>query len=375
MSQRERLRNGRGRRTLPRVKSISHLGGGRAGGLAAVARQAGVSLATASRALNGYPRVRPEVRAAVETAASDLGYRPDPLARSLRTGATMTVGALIGTLVNPISAAIMTAAADTLAANGYLTIMAQQARTAAAEPSLVATLSRYRVDALLWHVADETNPQVRRALQNLAIPTVLVDRRVDGVPADSVVADHYGGLSSAMALLVDAGHRSIAILPGPLCQWPGRQRLAAYRAALAAHDLREHPEWVVESPATQPAGYAAARQLLAATPRPTAVVTGGNRVTVGALQAIRDLGLRIPADLSLVSCAAPELSEYFTPPLARIALPLAEMGEAAADLLVTRLTGTLTGPPREITLPVQFTSGESIGPPPTRRLEREEDHD
>lgn len=331
-----------------------------------VGERAGVSVATVSRVLNGDQRVRPATRDRVYAAVREFGYTTNGVARSLRLQRTMAVGMIVGDMANPVLAHITQAAAGRLGREGYFTVIAQRGKSTGGDVELFTMLRERVIDGLIWSLAADDDPGIRELLSRPQLPTVLVDRYIPGALADAVVADHKPSVLTIMRRLIRMGHRAIGILPGPLTQWPGRERYEGYLEALREEGMLANPElaYVAEQDVNE--GYVGTRQLLSAGSRPTAIVAGGTRNAVGALRAIRDLRLRLPRDLSLAVLSPPELGEIWTPPLTSVTLPLQEIGESAAELLLGRMLGQEVRGPRCLRVPTSVVAGGSVGPPPRR---------
>jgi LacI family transcriptional regulator len=329
-----------------------------------VARRAGVSIATVSRALNDHPNVREAVRDRVAEAARVLGYSPDGVARSLRTRQTAVVAFLIQDISNPLLASVARAADEALARAGYLMVVGNSAGRPRGDLDLLDLLWERRVDGILGAVDDEDDPATRAALASSPVPVVLVDRNIEGAPVDAVTADHYAGTRAATLDLARLGHRRIGLVTGPVTQWTGRERLRGYRDGLREPGLREDESLVrIVNPDVKTA-QSAATDLLHSARRPTAMIGGGNRVSAGLLRAVVEMGMRIPDQLSVVVSGGFDLLEITSPPLAHVTWSLEAMGEAAAVRLLARMRDQEVDEPRQIILPTEYVARASVGPPP-----------
>ena len=175
-----------------------------------VAREAGVSISTVSRALNDQPFVREEVRDRVLSASKALSYRPDVAARSMRTGTTGAVGFVVSDISNPLFAAIAKAADETLSPRGYALMIANSANDSAHEKELMRTFRQRRLDGLIIAAADEEARGLADRIADFQA-AVLLDRDVPGAHADAVLSDHGAGLAAALGYLVQLGHQRIAL--------------------------------------------------------------------------------------------------------------------------------------------------------------------
>lgn len=330
-----------------------------------MAREAGVSVSTVSRALNDQPFVRAEVRDRVLTASASLGYRPDVAARSMRTGTTGAVGLVVSDIANPLFAAIAKAADVALSPRGYALLIANSANDADHEAELLAAFRQRRLDGLIVAVADEAAGGLARRIG--AFPTaVLLDRDVPGSRADAVLSDHAGGLRAAVAHLAALGHRRLALIAGTTSQRGSRVRIETFEAERARLELDRDAALSRHSAMTVADGYRALGEMLSLPRPPTAVVAGNNQLFAGLLAAIRDRGLRVPDDLSVVACEETELTALHQPPLDVVRRDLSELGAAAAELLLARLASPGRRR-REVVLPTTFEARGSSAPPPPPR--------
>ncbi len=327
-------------------------------GMQQVADRAGVALSSVSRTLSGHPDVSAVMRNRVLDAVAVLGYEPDLLAQSLRRGATMTVGFLVGNISNPLFAEIALGAETRLRAADY-TVLLANAEDSLVERAHVRLFRQRRVDGLLLSLIDESSDDAAHAIEKTGVPTVLVDRDPAKFQGSSaVLSDHATGVEMAMATLVEMGHRRIGLVNGDVRVRPARERAVAMRrfarrapgvATLIRNGLFSAGH-----------GEGATEAMLGAMKPPTAIIAGGNQVLVGVLRAIRRNRTRVPRDLSLVTCDAVALSEFLEPPLATISRDPRLMGEVAAELLLEGMAGLA---PRTVTLPTGFTVAGSCASP------------
>ena len=329
-------------------------------GMHEVAERAGVAMSSVSRVLSGHPHVSAPMRDRVMAAVEELGYEPNMLAGMLRRGATQTVGFVVGDISNPLLAQIALGAEIALRAAGYATLLTNSGE-ANMDATHIRLLQQRRVDGLLLSVSDETSKDTIDALQRTATPSVLIDRDLAlDEPASAVLSDHAAGISQAVEELVGLGHRRIALVAGSPHVRPTRERINALEET-----IEMHPGVVgqVRSGAfTETHGAAATRELLLGRRPPTAIIAGGNQILVGVLGQLKALRLRIPRDISVVTCDDVPLAKFFTPTLSMISRDPYEMGRVAAVMLLDRLGG---GDAETTTLPTVFTAAGSCAPPPT----------
>lgn len=329
-------------------------------GMRQVADRAGVAMSSVSRVLSGHPDVSPAMRDRVMAAVEDLGYEPNMLAQMLRRGATRTVGFVVGDISNPLLAQIALGAEVALREAGYAMLLTNSVNEAKLDATHIKLFQQRRVDGLLLSVADETSQDTITALQRVPKPCVLIDRDLAlDEPASAVRSDHQAGITAAVEHLVALGHRQIALVAGSPHVRPTRERVAAIEEATAAH--RGVRCQVRSGAFTETHGSAATRELLDGRRPPTALIAGGNQILVGVLRELAARGLRIPADISVVTCDDVPLAEFLSPALATVSRDPYAMGASAAQLLLARLGG---GEPRAVTLPTTFRPAGSCAPPP-----------
>jgi DNA-binding LacI/PurR family transcriptional regulator len=307
-----------------------------------VARSAGVSKSIASRILNGDPSllVRPETRERVVNAARELDYRPHAAARGLKRAETGALGLLVPPLTNPVYVRIIRAALVGARGRGFVGLLVGAVDAAQAERSSSRLVQAGRVDGLMVASARPGHPVIR-SLRDHGMPHVFVNR---GVPESgrNVVVDEARASAAALDHLVSLGHRRIGHVAGPHELDTARRRTAGFVEAAEAHGLEIE---VAEGDFGESGGAAAARELLERRPDLTALYTSTLSQAVGVYHTAWELGLDVPADVSLVGYDDMPLAQYLRPPLTTVRTPLAELGAAAVDALVDQLLG---GDPRDV---------------------------
>ncbi len=333
-----------------------------------VAREAGVSVSTVSRVLNGQPFVRAEVRDRVLLASRSLDYRPNVAARSMRTGTTGAVGLVVSDISNPLFSAIAKAADFTLSPRGYALMIANSANDPDHEAELIAAFRQRRLDGLIIATANEGAPGLSDRVASFQA-SVLLDREVPGARTDAVLSDHGAGLREAIRHLVGLGHRRIALIAGTPDQRGSRVRIQTYDEELSRLQIARDPALCRSDEMTVEDGYRAVGEVLALADPPTAIIAGNNQLFAGLFAAIRDLGVRIPVDLSVVACEETELTVLHNPPLDVVRRDMEELGRSAAELLLERLEAPRRRP-RQVVLPTTFEARGSSAAPASRRKAR-----
>jgi LacI family transcriptional regulator len=301
-----------------------------------VALVAGVHPATASRALN--PQTRPLVNAdtarKVLRAAESLGYQPNPIARSLKTAKTTTVGMVIPDLTNPLFPPIVRGAEDVLNAAGYNAWIANTDNDPRREEAQIESLRSRQVEGLIVATARREHPLLAR-LHDQGVRMVLVNRRVDRLELPSVSADDAVGIELAVAHLAGLGHRRVAHLAGPQDTSTGVVRARAFRHAVRDRGLSDDPALVVECGYWSEAdGARAVRRLLDAGTPFTGIVGGNDLIALGCYDVFAERGLRCPQDVSLVGFNGMPFLDKMRPPLTTVSIPHYQLGSEAARLLL-----------------------------------------
>lgn len=334
-----------------------------------VARHAGVSLKTVSRVINGEPGVASTTATRVTGSIEALGFRRNDLARSLRQGrSSATLGLVIEDVANPFYSVIAQAVEEAARQRGFLLITGSCQEDPERERELVSALLRRRVDALLIVPAGTDH---RYLLPELAagVPAVFLDRPPQGLEADAVLLDNVGGAKRAVEHLIAHGHRRIACVTDAADLHTAAERLAGYRAALAAAGLPEDADLIRAGVRDAATASAVVRELLALPEerRPTALFSANNRITVGAVGVLaREMasGPAAPATrrhpVALVGFDDFELADVLAIPVTVIRDDPHRMGAVAAELAFARLDGD-DRPPRRVVVPCELVergSGE-----------------
>lgn len=327
-----------------------------------VADLADVAISSVSRVLSGHPDVSADMRERVLDAVRQLEYEPDFLAQSLRRGATLSVGYVVGDISNPLISSITSGAESVLRQAGYSMLLMNSENDAELDAAHIRFFQARRVDGMILSLASERRQETLDMLEQVDVPVIMVDRDVDAdLDASIVRNDHRAGMRAAVGHLLDLGHRRIALITGALDLWPVRERIAGMAEAVTARGVQDETISLVGSLSAEH-GARSVEQLLAMDPRPTAIVAGGNQVLAGCIRALQRNGIRIPDDMSLVTCDEVDLSELHAPPIASVARDTLLLGRAAAELLLERIGG---GEPRTVLLPTTFTPRPSCGPVPS----------
>jgi LacI family transcriptional regulator len=326
-----------------------------------VATAAGVHPATASRALNDATRdlVRPATVARVREVAQALGYQVNPIARSLKTSRSETVGVLVPDLTNPLFPPIVRGIEDTLSASGYTVLTANTDNDPARTASNFTAMQARQVDGFIVATALLDDPFMHDAATR-GMPMVLVNRQTQHLEVSAVSGDDATGIERTVDHLVELGHIDIAHIAGPLSVSTGAVRLRAFRAAMQRHGLRD--DRFVEAEAYSEAAGRAALLRLLDDDRPTGIVASNDLLALGCYDALAERGLSCPDDVSIVGFNDMPFISRLQPPLTSVRVPQYELGVEAARLLLDQLSGR-TVTPRVVLLPVRLVVRGSTAAP------------
>lgn len=326
-----------------------------------MAERAGVAVGTVSRVLNGHPSVTAEIRARVEAVIKELGYRPDPFARSMRSKISRLIGIVIPDLTNPFFAELVQCAEHAATAHGHNVIFMTSFDDAAREADRLTQLAGRKVDGII--IVPSTGLHSIKAPKGL--PLIAVDRLVNNVPG--VAADHRGGARIGVEYLVRLGHRRIACIAGPAGSASAQDRLRGYLDVVEVFDDQPSAPkiapLVVAAAFDYESGRAAGTYLLARprSERPTAIFTSSDQQAIGCLRAANDLGIPVPAGLSIVGFDGIPLSNLTTPRLTTVIQPISRIAEAAVSALLGQREMPPIGKPHLFTC--ALVERESSAPP------------
>lgn len=331
-----------------------------------VARLAGVSTATVSRALNTPNVVRSEVRERVGDAVEKLGYIPNDSARALRQNQTRLIGVVVPTLSYALYADFFASLQATLAESGYFALL---------------TTSNYDL-----HVeAEQASKLIRQGAQGLVLVGRLREKRLANLLATSRIPyvntyvadssgndgavgfDNAGAVREAVEYLISLGHRRIAMLSGVTTKRNDRAiaRLSGFAAAIRAHDL-VCGDWVAEAPYTIEGGRSALREIFSRGLDPTAIVCGSDMLAIGALQECKARGIQVPRDMSITGFDDLEIAAHLDPPLSTVEVPSAELGRTTGEYIIALCSGA--APPARTVLETRLVIRKTTSRPRDREL-------
>jgi DNA-binding LacI/PurR family transcriptional regulator len=298
-----------------------------------IARAAGVSHSTVSRALSDSPLINTGTKSRIQVLARTMGYSPDAAARSLVMRRTHAVGVVVTTIADPFSAEVVEGIERTASAHGYSVILAASNDEPEREIAAVEMLHSKRVDAIVI-TSSRVGALHQERLGAAGVPVILLNNHSQQeVPnAYSVRVDDVHGGQLATSHLIDLGHRRIAHVAGPEGRTPSRERLQGYRQALDAADLTFEPALVIPGNGRPEGGGTALAALLALPERPSAVFCYNDMTAIGLLRGAKAAGVRVPEDLAVVGFDNIPFAAYVTPSLTTVAQPMLELGQRAMDM-------------------------------------------
>jgi LacI family transcriptional regulator len=335
--------------------------------LSEVALRAGVSSATASRALNRPEMVSAEVVRRVRAVAEELGYAPNPFARSLRGQHSKTLGLIVPDNTNPFFAEVAKGIEAACFGSGYTLILCNSDRSLEKEAAQARVLYEKRVDGvLMFNTRDGSAPTVAW-LQERGLPVVLLERRGIGMAVDCVVSDNPAGVRAALEHLASLGHRRIGCLLGEHDAAHYRERLEAFRLLVEELGLFAPPEYIRTDLVTYADGQWTSAALLRLDEPPTALFCGNDTLAIGAVRAAQLAGVRVPEELAVVGYGDTTLASYTRPSLTSVVQEKHLVGERAVRLLLRRLVQKSKGErwrPRVEVVATRLAIRESTGPAP-----------
>lgn len=303
-----------------------------------IAKEVKVSPSTVSRALADDPSISIETKEKVTAAATRLGYRPNPLARSLKSGSTRTIAVIVPRLTTPFSSHVIRGVQHVLKRHNLRLIIADSEENVATELENLRMMEEYMVDGILISLCSyrQNGLEVMR-LQRKGVPIVCFDRIPHGLEVSQVVVDDYHKSFFLVESLIRSGRRNIAHLQGSDEIYNSHERLRGYRDALKKFGIPFNPELVISNGVTMEQGKEAIAMLMERNTPFDAIFSFSETLAFGAMHRLKKLGRRIPDDVAVAGFSGTELSNIVYPSLTAVEPPAFEMGEKAAELLLEKL--------------------------------------
>lgn len=302
-----------------------------------IAKIAGVSVNTVSRALNDKPEINEDTKRRIKQIASELNYTPNSIAASLASRKSKTIGLIIPDICDPFFAQQARGVEDTAKKEGYSVILLNTDEISEAELDAVETLRSIRVAGMLLTSVFSRTEHIEN-LKKQKVPLVLLNRRCQEIDTDYVINNNEKGAYKATKHLIKLGHKRIGVILGPQRITSVQDRYAGYMKAMDEAGIEKSAEYVVCGENFKPdTGELLAEQLLQNNPRPTAILAYCDSLAMGAYAAARKRGLSIPEDLALVGYDDIPYAKYFEIPLTTIAQPAYKMGEVACKIILEKI--------------------------------------
>jgi DNA-binding LacI/PurR family transcriptional regulator len=324
-----------------------------------VAEMAGVSIATVSRVFAGSDLVSRELVERVQAAAHSVNYQPNRIARNLRTQKTHTAAVVVSDIENPFFTSVIRGAERVLRNAGYTLLLTNSDEDEQLELEHLLNLRAEGVAGVILAPTHEDPKRYEQFLQ-AGLVIVAIDRCPMNLKIDRVTVNNIEGAQTAVRHLIDQGHTKIGFVTGLPKISTAFERLLGFEQAMKIHNLPVNPQWVQQGNFRRENGFKAMMDILKLEDRPTAVISANNLMTLGALQAIYECKLHIPADIAIVGFDDMAWASSLNPPLTTIAQPTHELGSVAAQLLLDRINDPQR-PFRHVILDTQLIVRESSG--------------
>lgn len=304
-----------------------------------VAQRAGVSVATVSHVINGTRKVAPHTAERVLMAMEELGYQPNFVAQSLRRRVTYAIGVLVSDITNPFFATLVRGVEDAALAAGFSVIVCNSDEDAKKEDIYLRQLWRRRIDGMLVAPTRDGASPALHQLAKRKVPCVLIDRKAKNLDVPAVLSDNVKGAYLATKHLLDMGYKRIGIVLGIPGATSTEERFAGYVRALEEEGVPLQNDFVVWGEYRTDGARRAAAQLLSLNPRPQAIFSTNNLMTLGVLQEIYHRKLKIPDDVAVIGFDDTEWAEMVQPPLTVVSQQPYEIGRCAFELLLAKIRG------------------------------------
>ncbi|MGM0500306.1 MAG: LacI family DNA-binding transcriptional regulator [Bacillota bacterium] len=301
-----------------------------------IAKKADVSVATVSKVMNGYDDIGEVTKAKVLKIIKENNYRPNANAQSLRTNKSFLVGLFFkdhqdSGVKHPFFRGIISGLEERLLENNYDMILFSA--NWEDQFSYLEKCQFRNVDGAILMGVPKDDPKLPELL-NAKIPSVFIDLDISDDKASYIISDNEKGAREAVRHLAELGHQKIAVIEGEEITIPTQKRLAGYKSEMKAQNLEIRDEWIIQGRFSVDGGVKAMEEILKLDDRPTAIFCMGDEIAVGAMQTIKEAGLKVPDDFSIVGFDDIEISQYLNPALTTIRQQKAEMGIEAANMVL-----------------------------------------
>ncbi len=326
-----------------------------------VAAKAGVSTTSVSHFVNNTRPISDSLRARIEQAMAELNFQPNALARSLRMKQSKSVGIIVPDSANPFFAHVTRNIEKAIFTHHYNIILGNSDGDLDRALLYLKVMTERQVDGLIFIDVGASSELLKNALRNLTLPVMLIDRIVEGVDVDYVTVTNFQGGFDAAQHLISLGHRRIGCLTGPLKLTASIDRLNGYRQALVQANIPIDETLIYTGDFQLKSGYHGAMQFLNLPRRPTAIFACNDLMAVGVIRAAAELGIAIPAGLSIVGFDDIPLAKFSIPTLTTITQPAEQIGILTANLVLNRIQNQDLPPEQQI-LETELTIRQSTAP-------------
>ncbi|WP_282175800.1 substrate-binding domain-containing protein [Vibrio nereis] len=309
-----------------------------------IAKLAGVSTSTVSHVINKSRYVSEEISERVNKAAQELNYTPSALARSLKVNRTKTIGMLVTTSTNPFFGEVVKGVERSCYHKGYNLILCNTEGDNERMRESINTLLQKRVDGLILMCSSLEGERIDVFDKYPDIPVVVMDWGPMLFTSDKIQDNSLRGGYMAAKYLVDAGHKNIGCITGPLVKHQAQMRYEGYKRALNEAGLEFNPHWIIESDFECEGGYDSFNKMCEKGPLPEAIFVCNDMMAMGVINAANERGIRIPEDLSIIGYDDIHIAKFMTPALTTIHQPKYRLGKAAVEALLNKLDGGETEP-------------------------------
>jgi len=310
-----------------------------------VAKRAGVSISTVSNVINGTKHVSDKLKQKILDAINELNYEVDPVARSLKSKKTMTIGVIITSINRIFFPQVLRGIQDEASRNGYNITFYNTDDSFEKERHYIQMLENNWVDGIIVDsVADSENKDYFLSLLNLGsskkrIPVISLERRIDGFGIGSVAVNNHFGGRIATQHLIEQGCKKIVHITGPSGSCMAQERLSGYKEELLKNRLNVDNARICEGDFSPPSGYQAMKQLLISGIEVDGVFAANDQMAIGAIKAIKEHGYRIPEDIKVVGFDNSFIASIVEPSLTTVNVPKYKLGAMAVQLLLKRING------------------------------------
>jgi LacI family transcriptional regulator len=326
-----------------------------------VAQLAGVAPGTVSKVLNNAPHISEETKARVHEAVRKLNFRRNTIARSLKMSRTATLGLVTDDLEGVFTMSMMRGVEEAASAQGFSVFLCNSYGDMAREKAHLQVLLDKQVDGIILLSGYKVHERGAPALDLGSVPVMYLYQYTRAVSAPCIIPDDMGGGALGTRHLIELGRRRIGLLNGPPHYEATHRRLDGYRRELANHGLAHDPALVRVGKWNEASGYQMAHDLLSLPDRPDAIFCASDSLAVGALEALRERGVRVPHDIAIVGFDNRNFAKFQRPPLTTVALPLVEMGTKAGELLINAIHDGNPQPPELLEVECQLVVRQSCG--------------